>query len=369
MNQKSLIVVESPSKARTIEKYLDGKYEVIACVGHVKDLPSNKLGIDIENNFEPEYVVPPEKKKVISELKKAVKEAETVWLASDEDREGEAISWHLKEALKLPDKKTRRIVFHEITKTAILNALKNPRDVDQNLVDAQQARRILDRVVGYKLTPLLASKIQKGLSGGRVQRSTLKLVVDREREIKAFKPVEYWSIDTVFKKDIDATLITHMGDKLSKLSIQNKKEAEAIEKSVKADTFTIAKIETKQRKSSTPPPFMTSTLQQTATSRLGFTPKKTMMIAQSLYEGVRTPDGTSGVITYMRTDSLNLASEAIGAIRGVLKTDMAKNIFQKNQSFIPKKQKGLKKLTKLSVLLFSKIPRCRTTLTKINSTN
>jgi DNA topoisomerase-1 len=268
------------------------------------------------------------------------KKADNIYIATDEDREGEAIGWHIAHAIKKDPNELPRIVFHEITKTAIKNALENARKIDMDMVNAQQARRILDRVVGYKLSPLLASKIQKGLSGGRVQSSTLKLVVDREREIRAFKPVEYWSIDTVFKKDIDATLITHMGDKLSKLSIQNKKEAEAIEKSVKADTFTIAKIETKQRKSSTPPPFMTSTLQQTASSRLGFTPKKTMMIAQSLYEGVRTPDGTSGVITYMRTDSLNLASEAIGAIRGVIENRYGKKYLPKKPKFYTKKAKG-----------------------------
>jgi DNA topoisomerase-1 len=209
-----------------------------------------------------------------------------------------------------------------------------------NMVNAQQARRILDRVVGYKLSPLLSSKIQKGLSGGRVQSSTLKLVVDREREIKAFKPVEYWSIDTVFKKDIDATLISHMGDKLSKLSIENKNDAELITKSVKEDSFVISKIETKKRKSSTPPPFMTSTLQQVASSKLGFTPKKTMMVAQTLYEGVKTPDGTSGVITYMRTDSLNLANEAIYAVRGVIENRFGQKYLPAKPKYYTKKAKG-----------------------------
>ena len=359
----NLIIVESPAKARTIKNFLGKGYEVIASKGHIRDLPKSRFGITVDENTHhlvPTYSVAKENAQTVKEIKALAKKADNIYIATDEDREGEAIGWHIAHAIKKDPNELPRIVFHEITKTAIKNALENARKIDMDMVNAQQARRILDRVVGYKLSPLLASKIQKGLSGGRVQSSTLKLVVDREREIRAFKPVEYWSIDTVFKKDIDATLITHMGDKLSKLSIQNKKEAEAIEKSVKADTFTIAKIETKQRKSSTPPPFMTSTLQQTASSRLGFTPKKTMMIAQSLYEGVRTPDGTSGVITYMRTDSLNLASEAIGAIRGVLKTDMAKNIFQKNQSFIPKKQKGLKKLTKLSA------PLCYSLLQKLH---
>jgi DNA topoisomerase-1 len=208
------------------------------------------------------------------------------------------------------------------------------------MVNAQQARRLLDRIVGYKLSPLLASKIQKGLSGGRVQSSTLKLVVDREREIKAFVPQEYWTIDTVFKTNIDATLIKHKDEKLSKLSIENKQKAESITQSVKNDEFVIAKIETKQRKSSTPPPFMTSTLQQTASSKLGFTPKKTMMIAQALYEGVKTPDGTSGVITYMRTDSLNLASEAVGAVREIIESRYGQKYLPKEPKVYTKKSKG-----------------------------
>jgi DNA topoisomerase-1 len=209
-----------------------------------------------------------------------------------------------------------------------------------DMVNAQQARRLLDRIVGYKLSPLLASKIQKGLSGGRVQSSTLKLVVDREREIKAFVPQEYWSIDTVFKTNIDANLIKHKDEKISKLSIENKEKAEAITQSVKNDDFNIAKIETKQRKSATPPPFMTSTLQQAASSKLGFTPKRTMMIAQTLYEGVKTPDGTSGVITYMRTDSLNLASEAVGAVRGIIENRYGKKYLPKEPKVYTKKSKG-----------------------------
>ena len=339
----NLIIVESPAKAKTIKNFLGKGYEVIASKGHIRDLPKSRFGITVDENTHhlvPTYSVAKENAPTVKEIKALAKKADNIYIATDEDREGEAIGWHIAHAIKKDPNELPRIVFHEITKTAIKNALENARKIDMDMVNAQQARRILDRVVGYKLSPLLASKIQKGLSGGRVQSSTLKLVVDREREIRAFKPVEYWSIDTVFKKDIDATLITHMGDKLSKLSIQNKKEAEAIEKSVKADTFTIAKIETKQRKSSTPPPFMTSTLQQTASSRLGFTPKKTMMIAQSLYEGVRTPDGTSGVITYMRTDSLNLASEAIGAIRGVIENRYGKKYLPKKPKFYTKKAKG-----------------------------
>ncbi|MBL0709201.1 MAG: type I DNA topoisomerase [Sulfurimonas sp.] len=317
----NLIIVESPAKARTIKNFLGKDYEVIASKGHIRDLPKSRFGITVDedtSHLVPAYSVAKENAAIVKEIKALAKKADTIYIATDEDREGEAIGWHIASAIKKDPEELPRIVFHEITKTAIKHALESARKIDMDMVNAQQARRMLDRVVGYKLSPLLASKIQKGLSGGRVQSSTLKLVIDREREIKAFVPVEYWSIDTVFKKDIDATLITHMGDKLTKLSIENKNDATLITKSVEADSFIISKIETKQRKTSTPPPFMTSTLQQTASSKLGFTPKKTMMIAQSLYEGVKTPDGTSGVITYMRTDSLNLAGEAVDAIRGII---------------------------------------------------
>ncbi|MBA1433356.1 MAG: type I DNA topoisomerase, partial [Epsilonproteobacteria bacterium] len=276
----------------------------------------------------------------VKEIREKAKKADTIYIATDEDREGEAIGWHIAHAIKKDPQELPRIVFHEITKGAIKHALESARKIDMKMVNAQQARRLLDRIVGYKLSPLLASKIQKGLSGGRVQSSTLKLVVDREREIKAFIPQEYWTIDTVFKTNIDANLIAHKGKKLSKLSIENKEQAESITASVKSDDFTIAKIETKQRKSSTPPPFMTSTLQQTASSKLGFTPKKTMMIAQTLYEGVKTPDGTSGVITYMRTDSLNLAQEAVGAVRGIIENRYGKKYLPKSPKVYTKKAKG-----------------------------
>ena len=339
----NLIIVESPAKARTIKNFLGKGYEVIASKGHIRDLPKSRFGITVDeetHHLVPTYSVAKENAPTVKEIKALAKKADTIYIATDEDREGEAIGWHIAHAIKKDPEELPRIVFHEITKTAIKLSLENARKIDMDMVNAQQARRILDRVVGYKLSPLLASKIQKGLSGGRVQSSTLKLVVDREREIKAFVPVEYWSINTVFKTNIDATLISHCGDKLSKLSIHNKDEADAISKSVKADDFTISKIETKQRKSSTPPPFMTSTLQQAASSRLGFTPKKTMMVAQTLYEGVRTPDGTSGVITYMRTDSLNLASEAIGAVRGIIENRYGKKYLPKKPKYYTRKAKG-----------------------------
>ncbi len=308
----NLIIVESPAKAKTIKNFLGKEYEVIASKGHIRDLPKSRFGIKVEDdNFIPEYSVAKENAPTVKQIKALAKGASTIYIATDEDREGEAIGWHIAHAMKKDPEELPRIVFHEITKTAIQHALDTPRKIDMNQVNAQQTRRLLDRIVGYKLSPLLASKIQKGLSGGRVQSSTLKIVVDREREIKAFIPQEYWSIDTSFKPGIDANLILFDGTKIEKLTIKNEEEAQLITKAVQGQDFSVDSIETKQRKSSTPPPFMTSTLQQTASSKLGFSPKKTMMIAQSLYEGVKTPNGTSGVITYMRTDSLNLAKEAV----------------------------------------------------------
>ncbi len=339
----NLIIVESPAKAKTIKNFLGKGYEVIASKGHIRDLPKSRFGITVDeetNHLIPTYSVAKENAATVKEIKALAKKADTIYIATDEDREGEAIGWHIAHAIKKDPEELPRIVFHEITKSAIKHALESARKIDMDMVNAQQARRILDRVVGYKLSPLLASKIQKGLSGGRVQSSTLKLVVDREREIQAFVPVEYWSIDTVFKKDIDANLITHKGDKITKMSIENKEQAEAITASASSDSYLISKIETKQRKSSTPPPFMTSTLQQTASSKLGFTPKRTMMVAQALYEGVKTPDGTSGVITYMRTDSLNLAAEAVGAVRGIIENRFGEKYLPKEPKVYTKKSKG-----------------------------
>ncbi|SFV50785.1 DNA topoisomerase I [hydrothermal vent metagenome] len=339
----NLIIVESPAKAKTIKNFLGKGYEVIASKGHIRDLPKSRFGITLDEesgHLVPTYSVAKENAAIVKEIKALAKKADTIYIATDEDREGEAIGWHIAHAMKKDPATLPRIVFHEITKTAIKHALESARTLDMDMINAQQARRMLDRVVGYKLSPLLASKIQKGLSGGRVQSSTLKLVVDREREIQAFIPVEYWSIDTVFKKNIDANLIVHKGDKITKMTIENKEQALAIEKSVNADNFIISKIETKERKSATPPPFMTSTLQQTASSKLGFTPKRTMMIAQSLYEGVKTPDGTSGVITYMRTDSLNLANEAVNGVRDVIESRFGKKYLPKDPKVYTKKSKG-----------------------------
>jgi DNA topoisomerase-1 len=313
-----LIIVESPAKAKSIKNFLGKEYEVIASKGHIRDLPKSRFGIKIDEEtlaLIPEYSVAKENAAIVKQIKELAKKADTIFIATDEDREGEAIGWHVGHAIakvtKQDPETLPRIVFHEITKTAINAALENPRLIDMDQVNAQQARRLLDRIVGYKLSPLLASKIQKGLSAGRVQSSTLKIVIDREREIRAFIPVEYWTIDTLFAPNIDANLINFKGEKLSKLSIETEERAKTITNVIKGESFTVTSIETKQRKSSTPPPFMTSTLQQTASSKLSMSPKKTMMLAQTLYEGVKTPDGTSGVITYMRTDSLNMAAEAV----------------------------------------------------------
>jgi len=313
---KSLIIVESPAKAKTIKNFLDKNYNVIASKGHIRDLPKTSFGIKIEDDkFTPEYRISSDHSAIVKEIKELAKGADEIYLATDEDREGEAIAFHIANAIGKEPTSLPRIVFHEITKSAIQNALKTPRHVDMNSVNAQQTRRLLDRIVGYKLSPLLNLKIQKGLSAGRVQSAALKIIVDREREIQAFKPVEYYTIDTVFKKDLDAELVKFENQKIEKLTIQNPDRAKYIIENLQNEKFSVREIESKDRKIQPSPPFMTSTLQQSASNRLGFSPKKTMMIAQSLYEGVQTHEGFMGAITYMRTDSLNLAKEAVAAAR------------------------------------------------------
>ena len=313
---KSLIIVESPAKAKTIKNFLDKSYNVIASKGHIRDLPKTSFGIKIEDDkFTPEYRISSDHSAIVKEIKELAKGADEIYLATDEDREGEAIAFHIANAIGKEPTSLPRIVFHEITKSAIQNALKSPRHVDMNSVNAQQTRRLLDRIVGYKLSPLLNLKIQKGLSAGRVQSAALKIIVDREREIQAFKPVEYYTIDTVFKKDLDAELVKFESQKIEKLTIQNPDRAKYIIENLQNEKFSVREIESKDRKIQPSPPFMTSTLQQSASNRLGFSPKKTMMIAQSLYEGVQTNEGFMGAITYMRTDSLNLAKEAVAAAR------------------------------------------------------
>ena len=313
---KSLIIVESPAKAKTIKNFLDKSYNVIASKGHIRDLPKTSFGIKIEDDkFTPEYRISSDHSAIVKEIKELAKGADEIYLATDEDREGEAIAFHIANAIGKEPTSLPRIVFHEITKSAIQNALKSPRHVDMNSVNAQQTRRLLDRIVGYKLSPLLNLKIQKGLSAGRVQSAALKIIVDREREIQAFKPVEYYTIDTIFKKDLDAELVKFENQKIEKLTIQNPDRAKYIIENLQNEKFSVREIESKDRKIQPSPPFMTSTLQQSASNRLGFSPKQTMMIAQSLYEGVQTNEGFMGAITYMRTDSLNLAKEAVAAAR------------------------------------------------------
>ncbi len=338
----NLIIVESPAKARTIKNFLGKDYEVIASKGHIRDLPKSRFGIKVgdDNVLTPEYSVAKENAPTVKKIKELAKKADTVYIATDEDREGEAIGWHIAHAMKKDPETLPRIVFHEITKSAIAHALESARTVNMDMVNAQQTRRLLDRIVGYKLSPLLSSKIQKGLSGGRVQSSTLKIIVDKEREIKAFVPQEYWSIDSIFNGNIDSIFHSYKNEKMDKLSIGNEKDAKAIVETLKSEAFTVASIETKKRKTSTPPPFMTSTLQQTASSKLSLSPKKTMMLAQTLYEGVKTPEGTSGVITYMRTDSLNMAAEAVEAAREHIAKNYGDKYLPKSPKSYVKKAKG-----------------------------
>ncbi len=338
---KNLIIVESPAKARTIKNFLGKDYTVIASKGHIRDLPKSSFGIKIEEGtFKPEYRVSRDHSKTVKEIKELAKKSDTIYIATDEDREGEAIGYHIAKAIGKEPSSLPRIVFHEITKNAINKALQNPRTIDTNNFNAQQARRLLDRIVGYKLSPLLSSKIQKGLSAGRVQSAALKIVVDREREIKAFKPQEYWSIEALFNKSIEALLVEFEKEKISKMSISNADRAKYIENILKSEEFKVSKIETKERKTSTPPPFMTSSLQQAASNQLGFSPKKTMMIAQTLYEGVMTHKGNMGVITYMRTDSLNIAKEAIKEVRKTIKEKFGPNYLSEKEKYYATKSKG-----------------------------
>jgi DNA topoisomerase I len=308
---KNLVIVESPAKAKTIEGYLGKDFKVASSMGHVRDLPKGAGAIDIENNFEPTYEVSAEKKDIISKLKKLSQEAETVYLASDEDREGEAISWHLKEVLDLNDKKTRRIVFTEITKKAILNAIENPRSIDIDLVNAQQARRVLDRLVGYELSPILWKKIKTGLSAGRVQSVAVRLVVEREREVTDFKVKSSYKVNALFDLEKGKTLVAELPERFEK----EKDALEFLESCIGA-RFTIADLQTKPSKRSPAPPFTTSTLQQEAARKLGFSVIQTMMVAQKLYE--------AGKISYMRTDSVNLSDEARNGAAAQIKSAFGK---------------------------------------------
>jgi len=309
---KSLLIVESPAKVKTLSKFLGKDFVIKASIGHVKDLPEKELGVDVENDFTPTYVVIEGKEKVLKELKKSAKDADVVFLGPDPDREGEAIAWHIAEELNGDSDKILRVEFNEITERAVTEAIKNPRKIDMNLVNAQQARRILDRLVGYNLSPLLWRKVRRGLSAGRVQSVAVRLVVEREREIEAFKPEEYWTITAALEgtepPPFDARLLQIEGQKAE---IKNETDAKAIIEDINDKTFIVKKIEKKKRRRSPAPPFITSTLQQEAAKKLRFPVKKTMLIAQQLYEGVELgPEGSIGLITYMRTDSVRVAPEA-----------------------------------------------------------
>lgn len=322
---KNLVIVESPAKAKTISKFLGPDYVVMASMGHVRDLPKSTLGFDPDDNFKPNYQVSADKKKVIADLKKQISKDTTIYLAADEDREGEAIAWHLIPALKIEKNPIKRIVFHEITKDAILKALQNPRDVDQNLVDAQQARRILDRAVGYELSPLLWKKVRYGLSAGRVQSVAVKIIVDRENEIRAFVPEEYWKIKADF---INPELSSELAKKNGKnIKVKNEKEARDIENSLNSGSYKLVDIEEKDSTRNPAPPFTTSTLQQEASRKIGLSVAQTMMIAQQLYEGnvANIPNHTGGLITYMRTDSLNLSTVATTAAKKVIEDEYGKD--------------------------------------------
>ncbi|GAA8558517.1 type I DNA topoisomerase [Helicobacter pylori] len=323
---KHLIIVESPAKAKTIKNFLDKNYEVIASKGHVRDLSKFALGIKIdETGFTPNYVVDKDHKELVKQIIELSKKASITYIATDEDREGEAIGYHVACLIGGKLESYPRIVFHEITQNAILNALKTPRQIDMSKVNAQQARRFLDRIVGFKLSSLISSKITKGLSAGRVQSAALKLVIDREREIKAFKPLTYFTLDAYFESHLEAQLISYRGNKLKAQELIDEKKAQEIKNELEKESYTISSIVKKSKKSPTPPPFMTSTLQQSASSLLGFSPTKTMSIAQKLYEGVATPQGVMGVITYMRTDSLNIAKEALEEARNKILKDYGKD--------------------------------------------
>ncbi len=327
---KHLVIVESPTKAKTISRFLGKDYVILSSYGHVRDLPKSKMGVDIEHDFAPQYVVPKDSQKNVTALKKAASKADVIYFATDEDREGEAISWHLAELLKPRAEQVKRITFHEITNEAISEALKNPRTIDLRLVDAQQARRVLDRLVGYELSPFLWKKVVKGLSAGRVQSVAVRLVVEREREIQAFVAQEYWTIEGMFRKaktePFAAKLHQINGKTLDKFALKKKQDADAVLAALKDQSYHISAVQTRATKKAPPPPFTTSTLQQEANRRLGFSPKQTMMIAQQLYEGVEIAgEGSVGLITYMRTDSLNLAQKFLSEAQTHLRDTLGQN--------------------------------------------
>ena len=309
--QKNLVIVESPAKAKTIEKYLGRNYKVVASVGHIRDLKKSTMSIDFENNYEPQYINIRGKGDLINSLKKEAKNAKKVFLASDPDREGEAISWHLAHILNLDESEANRVVFNEITKDAVKNAFKEPRTINQDLVDAQQARRVLDRIVGYSISPILWKKVKKGLSAGRVQSVALKLIIDRENEINNFKPEEYWTIDSTFKKGNKKFQASFYGLDGKKVKLQTNDQVKEVLARIQSDDFNVDQVERKERKRNAPLPYTTSTMQMDAANKLNFRTRKTMMVAQQLYEGVSLgTGGIQGLITYMRTDSTRISPVA-----------------------------------------------------------
>jgi len=328
---KSLVIVESPAKAKTIEKFL-GKshYTVKASVGHVRDLPKSQLGVDIENNFEPKYINIRGKGDVIKELKKEAKKAKKVYLATDPDREGEAISWHLSYILNIDEEEKCRIEFNEITKDAIKKAIKSPRNINLNLVDAQQARRVLDRLLGYQISPILWQKVRKGLSAGRVQSVTTKLICEREEEIKAFVPKEYWSIELIASnKEENNLTLKFYGKNNEKIELENEEQVKEILKTIENGNLVVTKIESRSRRKSAPKPYTTSVLQQDAANKLNFTTKKTMMVAQELYEGIEVKgEGTVGLISYIRTDSKRISEEAREKAKGYIIESIGENYYK-----------------------------------------
>ena len=324
-----LVIVESPSKAKTIGKYLGPDYAVKASMGHLRDLPKSTMGVDLERDFTPKYVPVAGKEDLIKELKKAAAQAETVYLATDPDREGEAISWHLNELLQLPAGKGQRVTFNEITQKVVRESIANPRSIDESLVDAQQARRILDRIVGYQLSPLLWKKIRRGLSAGRVQSVATRLVVDRENEIRAFVPKEYWSLDVTLNRiGKPGTFVAHYYGKGKKQELENEAQLQEVIDDITGKVFTVTNVKRAEKKRTAAPPFTTSTLQQEASRKLNMTPRRTMAIAQQLYEGVDVEgEGTTGLITYMRTDSLRLSDEAMAAAADFIKHRYGKEYY------------------------------------------
>src|SRR5699024_11032847 len=325
---KNLVIVESPAKAKTIERYLGKNYTVRASNGHVRDLPKSQMGVDVDNNYEPKYITIRGKGEKLKELRKEAKKADKIYLAADPDREGEAIAWHLAHALKVDETTDCRVVFNEITKDAIKQSFKQPRKIDYDLVDAQQARRILDRLVGYNISPLLWKKIKKGLSAGRVQSVAVKMINDREKEIQAFKPEEYWSIEAEFLKDKEAFIGKFYGVDGKKQELKNKADVKEITKRLTDEQFTIDKVNKRERKRNPAKPFITSSLQQEAARKLNFRARKTMMTAQQLYEGIdlgRKAGGITGLITYMRTDSTRITDTATAEAATYIEEKYGKN--------------------------------------------